>query len=35
MLWSIKSKFSADMGNLRGKKWLNIEECKRFGGLAG
>ena len=35
MLWSIKSKFSSDMSNLRGKKWLNIEKCKRLEGLAG
>lgn len=35
MLWSIKSKFSSDMGNLRGKKGLNIEKSKRFEGLAG
>ena len=30
MLWSIKSKFSSDIGNIRGKKWLNIEKCKRL-----
>ena len=35
MLWSIKAKFSADMGKLRGKKGLNIAKCKRLGGLAG
>lgn len=35
MLWSIKAKFSSDIGNLRRKKWLNIEKCKKFGGLAG
>ena len=35
MLWSIKSKFSSDMGNLLGKKWLNIANFKRLEGLAG
>lgn len=35
MLWSIKSKFSSDMGNLRRKKGLNIAKCKMLGGLAG
>lgn len=29
MLWSIKAKFSSDMGNIRSKKWLNIEENTR------
>ena len=35
MLWSIKAKFSADMGNLRGKKGLNIAKFKRLSGLEG
>ena len=34
MLWSIKSKFSSDIGNIRSEKGLNIAKCKRFGGLA-
>lgn len=29
MLLSIKAKFSSDMSNLRGKKWLNIEKNTR------
>ena len=35
MLWSIKSKFSSDIGNIRSEKWLNIEKCKRLGDIAG
>lgn len=35
MLWSIKSKFSSDIGNIRIEKWLNIAKCKRLAGLEG
>ena len=35
MLWSIKTKFSSDICNIRIKKGLNIEKSKRFEGLAG